>query len=178
MTKEKEKSTKNNTPTKKAKSVKSTKKISKDKKVINDLKKELEKNKDIHLRLKAEFDNFRRRKRDEISRLLQYDGENIIKGFLPILDDLHRMIESSNASDETLFDGIKMVESKIQKFLETLDVKPLGKQGDLMDTELHDAMMTETDESLDDNRIISVFEKGYLYRDKVIRHAKVIVNKR
>ena len=155
-----------------------TKDLSRNNKKLKNLQLEFDELNDKHLRLKAEFDNFRRRKRDEISRLLQYDGENIIKGFLPILDDLHRMIESSNASDATLFDGIKMVESKIQKFLETLDVKPLGKQGDLMDTELHDAMMTETDESLDDNRIISVFEKGYLYRDKVIRHAKVIVNKR
>tara|TARA_B100001996_G_C18599149_1_gene569136 strand:+ start:409 stop:939 length:531 start_codon:yes stop_codon:yes gene_type:complete len=155
-----------------------TKDSSRNNKKLNNLQLDLDELNDKHLRLKAEFDNFRRRKRDEISRLLQYDGENIIKGFLPILDDLHRMIESSNASDETLFDGIKMVESKIQKFLESLDVKPLGEQGDLMDTELHDAMMTETDESLDDNRIISVFEKGYLYRDKVIRHAKVIVNKR
>ncbi len=161
-------------PSKKAK----TKDSSRNNKKLNNLQLDLDELNDKHLRLKAEFDNFRRRKRDEISRLLQYDGENIIKGFLPILDDLHRMIESSNASDETLFDGIKMVESKIQKFLESLDVKPLGEQGDLMDTELHDAMMTETDESLDDNRIISVFEKGYLYRDKVIRHAKVIVNKR
>ena len=161
-------------PSKKAK----TKDLSRNNKKLNNLQLDLDELNDKHLRLKAEFDNFRRRKRDEISRLLQYDGENIIKGFLPILDDLHRMIESSNASDETLFDGIKMVESKIQKFLESLDVKPLGEQGDLMDTELHDAMMTETDESLDDNRIISVFEKGYLYRDKVIRHAKVIVNKR
>ena len=47
---------------------------------------------DRHIRLKAEFDNFRRRKSEEISKLLQYDGENVIVGFLPIIDDLNRMI--------------------------------------------------------------------------------------
>ena len=55
---------------------------------------------DKHIRLKAEFENFRRRKADEISRLLQFEGENAIKGFLPILDDLERMIHSSDASEE------------------------------------------------------------------------------
>ena len=147
-------------------------------KKLKNIQIELDELKDKHLRLKAEFDNFRRRKRDEISGLLLYDGENVIKGFLPILDDLHRMIDSSNASDESLLDGLKMVEAKVQKFLELLDVKSIGEKGDLMDTELHDAMMTEKDESLDDNIIINVFEKGYKYHDKVIRHAKVIVNKK
>ena len=133
---------------------------------------------DKHLRLKAEFDNFRRRKINELSSLLKYDGENVIKGFLPILDDLHRMIESSNASEKSLLDGIKMVESKIQNFLDSLDVKPFGERGDTMNAELHDAMITQTDDKLDDNSIISVFENGYTYREKVIRHAKVIVNKK
>jgi molecular chaperone GrpE len=133
---------------------------------------------DKHLRLKAEFDNFRRRKINELSSLLKYDGENVIKGFLPILDDLHRMIESSNASEKSLLDGIKMVESKIENFLDSLDVKPFGERGDTMNAELHDAMITQTDDKLDDNSIISVFENGYTYREKVIRHAKVIVNKK
>ncbi|MBT4554204.1 MAG: nucleotide exchange factor GrpE, partial [Candidatus Marinimicrobia bacterium] len=127
---------------------------------------------------KAEFDNFRRRKVDEISSLLQYDGENVIKGFIPILDDLGRMIESSNTEDKVLKDGMNMVESKINKFLESLDVKPFGEVGDEMNPKIHDAMMTQTDESKDDQVILSVFENGFTYREKVIRHAKVVVNKR
>ena len=94
MTKSKEKKSEKNSPQKRAKSVKSTKKISKDKTIIKDLKIELEKNKDTHLRLKAEFDNFRRRKVNEFSNLLQYEGESVIKGFLPIIDDLDRIINS------------------------------------------------------------------------------------
>ena len=131
-----------------------------------------------HIRLKAEFENFRRRKADEISRLLQFEGENAIRGFLPILDDLERMIQSSDASEESLKDGVSMVESKIQKYFESLSIEPFGKKGDEMDPDIHDAMLTQTDNKMDDNSILEVFEKGYTYRDKVIRHAKVIVNKK
>ena len=133
---------------------------------------------DKHIRLKAEFDNFRRRKADEISRLLQFEGENAIRGFLPILDDLERMIHSSDASEESLKDAVSMVESKIQKYFESLSIKAFGEKGDEMDTDIHDAMLTQTDNKMDDNSILEVFEKGYTYRDKVIRHAKVIVNKK
>ena len=133
---------------------------------------------DKHIRLKAEFENFRRRKADEISRLLQFEGESAIRGFLPILDDLERMIHSSDASEESLKDGVSMVESKIQKYFESLSIKPFGEKGDEMDPDIHDAMLTQTDKKMDDNSILEVFEKGYTYRGKVIRHAKVIVNKK
>ena len=59
----------------------------------NDFQKQVNDLQDKHLRLKAEFENFRRRKSDEISKLLQFQGETVIKGFLPILDDLERMVE-------------------------------------------------------------------------------------
>ncbi len=150
----------------------------KDKETIESLEQQLEEARDKHLRLKAEFDNFRRRKAEELSRLLQYDGENVIKGFLPIIDDLGRMLDSTNATDQSLKDGMQMVEAKIQKFMESLDVKPFGEMGEEMDAEIHDAMMTQTDDDMDDHVILSVFEKGYTYREKVIRHAKVIVNKK
>ena len=143
-----------------------------------DLEEQLKVIQDKHIRLKAEFENFRRRKAEEISRLLQFEGENAIRGFLPILDDLERMIHSSDASEESLKDGVSMVESKIQKYFESLSIKPFGEKGDEMDSDIHDAMLTQTDKKMDDNSILEVFEKGYTYRDKVIRHAKVIVNKK
>ena len=61
---------------------------------------------------------------------------------------------------------------------EKLNVEPFGEKGDKMDTDIHDAMLTQSDEKYDDDVILEVFEKGYTYRDKVIRHAKVIVNKK
>ena len=139
---------------------------------------ELQELKDKHLRLKAEFENFRRRKAEEISQLLQFEGESVIKGFLPIIDDLGRMIDSSNSSDDSLSDGIGLVNAKIEKFFEKLNVESFGSEGDQMDPKIHDAMLTQKDKTKEDDIILNVFEKGYTYRDKVIRHAKVIVNKK
>ena len=149
---------------------------------LKDLKKQIESMDDKYLRLKAEFDNFRRRKTEEFSKLLLYDGEQAIKGFLPIIDDLERMMQAAETAnengDESLADGVKMVSSKIEKYFESLDVKPFGAVGDVLDPDIHDAMMTKTDETRDDNVILEVFEKGFSYREKVIRNAKVIVNKK
>jgi len=153
-------------------------KVSKRKKISKDIELELKTLQDKHLRLKAEFDNFRRRKSEEISRLLQYDGENVIKGFLPILDDLDRMINTGEISEESLRDGIAMVNSKIQKYFESLDIVTFGEKGEKMDPDLHDAMLTQEDKDSEVDVILDVFEKGYTYREKVIRHAKVIVNKK
>ena len=134
--------------------------------------------KDKHIRLKAEFENFRRRKSEEISKLLQFEGESVIKGFLPILDDINRMINIENSSEKSLKDGLVLMDSKIQKYFDTLEITPFGEKGDLMDPEIHDAMLTQKDKAHDDGAILDVFEKGYRYREKVIRHAKVIVNKK
>jgi molecular chaperone GrpE len=146
---------------------------------IDILKKENQDIQDKHVRLKAEFENFRRRKSEEFTKLLQYDGEDVIKGFLPIIDDLKRMIASDeDTSLETLKDGAIMVESKIHKFFDKLNVEPFAEKGDKMNPEMHDAMLTKQDKSMDDDCILEVFESGYTFREKVIRHAKVIVNKK
>jgi len=146
---------------------------------IDILKKEKQDIQDKHVRLKAEFENFRRRKSEEFTKLLQYDGEDVIKGFLPIIDDLKRMIASDeDTSLETLKDGAIMVESKIHKFFDKLNVEPFAEKGDKMNPEMHDAMLTKQDKSMEDDCILEVFESGYTFREKVIRHAKVIVNKK
>ena len=155
-----------------------TEKASKKKSDLKKVESELNTLKDKHIRLKAEFENFRRRKSEEISKLLQYEGENVIKGFLPILDDIDRMIKTNNTSGKSLKDGMVLMDSKIQKYFDTLEITPFGDKGDLMNPEIHDAMLTQEDKNFEEGAILEVFEKGYRYRDKVIRHAKVIVNKK
>ncbi len=162
----------------------STKKKQFDKKIINEKQKivkldiELQKLRDNHIRLKAEFDNFRKRKVNEISKLLQYEGESVLKEFIPIIDDLERMINFDKSSSEDIRDGILLVKTKIDKLLNNLEVEVFSKKGDKMDPDLHDAMMTQSVDNIDNDTILEVFEKGYKYKDKVIRHAKVIVNKK
>ncbi|MFL3005715.1 MAG: nucleotide exchange factor GrpE [Candidatus Neomarinimicrobiota bacterium] len=169
----KDKNAKKDKPIKKV-----TKQVSKKKNDLKAIESELNSLKDKHIRLKAEFENFRRRKSEEISRLLQFEGENAIKGFLPILDDFNRMINTDNTSEQSLKDGLVLMNSKIQKYFETLEITPFGEKGDLMNPEIHDAMLTQENKKYDEGTILDVFEKGYRYRDKVIRHAKVIVNKK
>ena len=138
---------------------------------------------DKHLRLKAEFENFRRRKEKEIIRYLEYDGLRIIEKLLPIVDDFNRMLSvtgtaSENMNHASIKEGAELVFNKLIKLLDDTEVKSFGEPGDILDANLHDAMMTKSDKKKKDGEILEVFEKGYCYKEKVIRHAKVIVNKR
>ena len=148
----------------------------------NNIQIQLDQLQDKHIRLKAEFENFRKRKNKEISSLLQYDGEGVIRDILPIIDDIERMVKSALKTDtdneKSLIEGMNILKSKIQRFLEIKNIEPFGKEGEVLDPELHDAMLTQKDDKKEDNTVLSVFEKGYRYHDKVIRHAKVVVNKK
>ena len=147
---------------------------------INELKSSIDESNDKHIRLKAEFDNYRRRKSEEIIDLLKYDGENVIKEFLSILDDLDRLktalTSSSNSSDNKINEGIDLIINKINKQFKELGVVQFTEIGDVVDPELHDALMMRTEEGKEENTVLEVFEKGYRYKDRVIRHAKVVVN--
>ena len=157
---------------------KSTLKLNQEIKDLKVLNKNIE---DKHLRLKAEFDNFRRRKTEELSSMLKYEGEDIIKGFLPILDDLNRLKniggEPESVENDSVESGLEMIFQKIDKYLESIDVKSFGEVGDKLDPDLHDALMTRSDKNQKDDSVVEIFEYGYSYKEKIIRHAKVVVNK-
>ena len=162
------------------KKVKKQSKANKLKQEIKSQKNDLEDQKDRYLRLKAEFDNYRRRKQKEVIDLLKYDGESVIKQFLSVLDDLDRLAiaseENENNNIEKIKEGINLILNKINKRFEELEVVSFTKPGDIVNPELHDALMMRTEDGKDENEILEVFEKGYRYKDKVIRHAKVVVN--
>ena len=168
------KSVKTKKQTAKKKEPKSQKKSNK-----TDIQNQLDQLQDKHIRLKAEFENFRKRKNKEISSLLQYDGEGVIKNVLPIIDDIERMVDSIEETDanngESLIEGVNILKSKIDRFLEAKNIEPFGEEGEILDPELHDAMLTQSDKKKEDNTVLIVFEKGYPYQAKVIRPAKVVV---
>jgi len=141
---------------------------------------DLDDQKDKYLRLKAEFDNYRRRKEKDTINLLRYDGEAIIKSFLNVLDDLSRLEKASAEKNESnkqkLHEGIQLISNNINKRFNELEVETFGKPGDMVDHELHEALMMRSEKGKAENEIIEVFEKGYRYKDRVIRHAKVVVN--
>ena len=156
---------------------------SKEKQKINDLNQQLVQNEDRHLRLIAEFDNYRRRKGKEITQMLQYEGKAIFEDLLPIIDDLDRLAEAfknHKESDEgsSIKEGVQLIQAKMGKFLEDWKIEPYGTPGEILDLDVHDAIMTQKEKGKKEDEILQIFQKGYTYKDKVVRHAKVIVNKK
>jgi len=130
--------------------------------------------KDQHLRLIAEFDNFRKRTVKERISLFSTAGQDIMTSLLPILDDLERAIEANNYDKAH---GVVLIYNKLKSTLETKGLKemenPIGK---VLNTEMHEAIsMVPAEKKKQKNKIIDTVEKGYLLGEKVIRHAKVVV---
>jgi molecular chaperone GrpE len=134
---------------------------------------------DKHLRLFAEFDNYRKRTSKERLDLIQFAGENTLKAILPVLDDLGRaIINNENASDlQAVKEGIRLIHQKMQHLLTTQGLKTMEvKKGDPFDTDKHEAITkAPAGEDALKGAVIDVVEAGYMLHDKVIRYAKVVV---
>ena len=137
--------------------------------IINELK-------DKELRLRAEFDNFRKRKKSEIADILKYEGKNFILDFLSILDTINRGIESYK--EDNIKDALKLIQKDFLKKMEEKEIIQFGEKGEIFDPELHEALTTTNDKKKKDNEIVEVYEAGFQYKDLIIKHAKVIVNKK
>ena len=125
----------------------------------------------------AEFDNFRKRTEKEKSAMFEMGASDIIKKLLPIVDNFDRGFKSVTEEEkETPFaKGMDMVYKQLLKMLEEADVKPIEALGGEFNPDLHNAVMHVEDDSVGENIIVEEFEKGYTYRDQVIRHSMVKV---
>ena len=149
----------------------------------SELIEKLAKSEDRHLRLAAEFDNYRRRKDKEVSQMLQYEGRGIFESLLPVVDDLDRLVDVFNEQDEdknnsSITEGINLIQTKTKIFLEEWKLSSYWSPGDILDSDIHDAIMVKKEKGKKEDEVLQVFQKGYRYKDKVLRHAKVIVNKK
>ena len=160
---------KKNVKNKDSLSLKKTKNLNK---VLNEALKESE---NKNLRLMAEFDNLKKRTQRNIIDSYNRNLENVILSFLPIIDDFDRMIDNEN-NDKTMKEGVSIIQSKFKKILDSYDVNSFNSKGEIFDADLHEAIMAQHCNKKA-NMIIDEFEKGYKIKDKVIRHAKVIVSK-
>ncbi len=135
---------------------------------------------DKYLRLQAEYMNFRNRTTMDVANMLKYEGEEFIKSLLPTIDNFERAIilDDNDLSDEVskFLSGIKMIYGNLIALLDTYEVKPIDALGREFDPNLMEAVLTEHDESKPANAVTEVLTKGYMYKDKVIRHAMVKVN--
>ena len=134
--------------------------------------------KDKHIRLQAEFDNYRKRTLKERMELLKTASESVLVGILPVIDDFDRAIQTLDQVDEYshLKDGVMLIFNKFQDFLKQNGVKEIEGKDQPFDTDLHEAITTFPAPSEElKGKIIDVVQKGYYLNDKVIRHSKVVI---
>ena len=136
---------------------------------------------DKYMRLQAEYLNFKTRTQAEVSRMLQYEGEDFIKEILNIKDNLERaiMMDDNDLSDEVskFLSGFKMILGSLTALLDKYEVKEVDCLGKEFDPHVAEAVLTEHDETKPENVVVEVLTKGYTYKDKLIRPAMVKVNK-
>lgn len=156
------------------------KKTNKTHEEIAKLKEENASLQDKVLRVTAEMQNIRRRNEEEIARLCKYDGEKLINKILPIVDNFERaiLLDDRDLSDEVskFLSGFKMIYTNLVNILQELEVKEIDCKGLEFDPMKMEAVLTESDKNLPSNVVLEVLQKGYTYKDKVIRVAMVKVN--
>ncbi len=145
---------------------------------IEKLENEVAEIKDRHLRLQAEFDNFRKRTLKEKMELMKSGGESVLINILPVIDDFERALSAFGNMDEEnpLKQGITLIYNKFQDFLKQNGIKEIEAKEKEFNTDLHEAItkIPAPTEELK-GKVIDVVQKGYQLNDKVIRFAKVVV---
>ncbi len=150
------------------------------KKEIDELKLANKKLEEDFLVAKADLVNYRKRKDDEITRMLKFCNEDLIKQMLPILDNFERAIklDDDNLEDEVskFLEGFKMIYCNMQNVMENFEVKAIDGSNKPFDPVYHNAIMMEKKEGVESGMVLEVLQKGYIYKDKVIRPAMVKVS--
>ena len=126
---------------------------------------------DKYLRILAEYDNFRKRTAKEREGIYTDAFIDAIKGILPVIDNIERILTVS--TDEKTLEGIKLILSGVKDTLSKMGVTEI--EATAFDPNFHNAVMHVEDDSLEEGTIVEVFQKGYMYKEKVVRYAMVKV---
>lgn len=152
----------------------------KNKKRIEELEQQVKELEDKNLRDKAELINYRKRKDEEMSRILKYSNEDIVKQLLPVVDNFERAIkmDDQNLDDQVskFLEGFKMIYCNLTNILENTEVKAIDGANKPFDPAYHEAVLTEKVEGVEPGQVLEVLQKGYLLKDRVIRPAMVKVS--
>lgn len=132
-----------------------------------------------YMRLQADFDNFRRRTRESEAKAADTHTAETLKSFLPVLDNFglalaHMQKDEAGAA---YLKGFELLQKQLVKIMEDFGVKEIESQGKTFDPHFHEAVMMVQSDEMDDETISMVFQKGYMYKDTVLRPAKVQVVK-
>ena len=155
---------------------KSVEETSEDK--IKKLEAELQEWKNSYTRKLAEFQNFTKRKENEVAEMRKYASEEIVVKLLDNIDNLERAVDASKESQnfDSLVEGVNMILNNLKHLLTEEGVEEIEAAGKEYNPYEHKAMITENKEELDDNVVVQVFQKGYKMKGKVVRPAMVTVN--
>lgn len=147
---------------------------------VKKLEAELEEWKNSYTRKLAEFQNFTKRKENEVAEMRKYASEGIIVKLLDNIDNLERAVDASKESQnfDSLIEGVNMILNNLKNLLTEEGVEEIEAAGKEYDPYEHKAMITENKEELDDNVVVQVFQKGYKMKGKVVRPSMVTVNKK
>ena len=133
---------------------------------------------DTHLRLRAEFDNYRKRTMREKADLIKMGGESALKNLLPVIDDFERALQNIRATEEmdAIREGVDLIYTKFINYLGQQGVKAIEAVGKPFDTEEFEAIATIPAPQPDmKGKVIDCVQTGYILYDKVLRHARVVV---
>lgn len=145
---------------------------------VEQLKKQISEIQDAHLRLRAEFENYKKRTIKEKAEIIKSASEGVFMNIIPLVDDFERGIQAAEkASDvESIKEGLMLIYDKFVKFLEQNNVKEIDTKDQTFDTDFHEAITAIPAQSEEQKgKIIDCVQKGYTLNDKVIRYAKVVV---
>ncbi|MHB8809513.1 MAG: nucleotide exchange factor GrpE [Desulfobulbaceae bacterium] len=150
---------------------------------LNFLRKEADENKDRLLRLAAEFENYKKRMERERETLLKYAGENILRELLATVDNLDRALEQGTADSDdaqkklgSLLEGVELTRKGLMSVLERFGVVPMESVGQPFDPNIQEALTMEASTEIPASHVLREFVKGYRFKDRLLRAAKVVVS--
>ena len=133
---------------------------------------------DKHIRLQAEFDNYRKRTLNEKIELMKSGGANLLEALLPMMDNFERALDAGSKTDDikSVREGVDLIYNSFKEFFVKNGIKEMDSNGKEFDTDFHEALtkIPAPSEELK-GKVVDVIEKGYLHHDKIMRFAKVVV---
>jgi len=143
-------------------------------------RKQLDEEKDMYLRLNAEFDNLRKRTLKEREEFIKYANEKLIQEFIDVFESLERGIENARKTDnkDKLIEGMELVYKQFKVVLERNGLVPIKALGEKFDHSRHEAMMQTLTDDHEEDIILQEFAKGYMLNGKILRYSKVRVSKK
>ena len=139
---------------------------------------ELANQKDTFLREKAELENFKKRLVKEKEDFVQFANERLLKEVIQIEDNMERAMTASNATLESLQEGVEMIQKQFATFLKNQKVKPIEALGKPFDPNLHEVLNQQESEEHEENTVIQEYSKGYTLNGRILRSAKVVIAKK